>query len=115
MGNKVTIHDPRNWDNTYEVDLGEPVVETGAPVHYTPGEDKTTVTTDVGTARRGRPRKSLRTDTEPENGIYYTVNELAELLGVNKHTIQARLRDGTIRGRKLSGEWRIYRDALTNA
>lgn len=74
-----------------------------------------TITSTSGTARRGRPRKDLYTDTEPENGIYYTVNELAELLGVNKHTIQARLRDGTIRGRKLSGEWRIYRDALTNA
>ena len=112
---KVTIHDPRNWDNTHVIDIGEPVVETGAPVHYTPGDNKTTVTTNVGTARRGRPRKDLYTDVEPENGIYYTVNELAELLGVNKHTIQARLRDGTIRGRKLSGEWRIYRDALTNA
>lgn len=66
-------------------------------------------------AGRGRPRKQLRTDVEPENGIYYTVNEVAGILGVNKHTVQARLRDGTIRGRKLSGEWRIYRDALMNA
>lgn len=66
-------------------------------------------------AGRGRPRKQLSTDTEPENGIYYTVNEAAALLGVNKHTVQARLRDGTIRGRKLGGEWRIYRESLMSA
>ena len=66
-------------------------------------------------AGRGRPRKQVKTDVEPENGGDYTVNEVADILGVNKHTIQARLRDGTIRGRKLSGEWRIYRDALMNA
>ena len=49
---------------------------------------------------------------EPANGIYYTVDEAAELLGVHVRTVQARLRDGTLNGKKLSGVWRIYKDSL---
>lgn len=62
----------------------------------------------------GRPRKSLsgRITQEPANGSYYTVDEAAELLGVHRRTIQARLRDGTLSGKKLSGVWRIYKDSL---
>lgn len=62
----------------------------------------------------GRPRKQLSGSikTDPENGIYYTVDEAAEILGVHRHTIQARLRDGTLKGKKLSGVWRIYKDSL---
>ena len=62
----------------------------------------------------GRPRKELakRTSIEPENGRYYTVNEVAAILGVHPHTVQARLRDGTIKGRKLSGIWKIYKDEI---
>lgn len=62
----------------------------------------------------GRPRKELSgvIAQEPGNGVYYTVDEAAELLGVHRHTVQARLRDGTLRGKKLSGVWRIYADSL---
>jgi len=62
----------------------------------------------------GRPRKEIsgKITEEPENGIYYTVNEAAEILGVHKHTIQARLRDGTLKGKKLSGVWKIYKKSL---
>ena len=62
----------------------------------------------------GRPRKLLsgRITQEPANGSYYTVDEAAELLGVHRRTIQARLRDGTLNGKKLSGVWRIYKDSL---
>lgn len=62
----------------------------------------------------GRPRKTLSggIEKEPCNGIYYTVDEAAALLGVHRHTIQARLRDGTLKGKKLSGIWRIYADSL---
>ena len=62
----------------------------------------------------GRPRKDLSggITKDPTNGIYYTVDEVAELLGVHRRTVQARLRDGTLRGKKLSGVWRIYVDSL---
>lgn len=62
----------------------------------------------------GRPRKELSKSItqEPANGIFYTVNEAAELLKVNKHTVQSRLRDGTLKGKKLYGTWRIYKDSL---
>lgn len=62
----------------------------------------------------GRPRKELSgTITQaPANGTYYTVEEAAELLGVHVRTVQARLRDGTLNGKKLSGVWKIYPDSL---
>ena len=62
----------------------------------------------------GRPRKALagKITQEPENGIYYTVEETASILGVHVRTVQARLRDGTLKGKKLSGTWRIYKDSL---
>ena len=62
----------------------------------------------------GRPRKILNqsTTTPPANGIYYTVTEAAELLGIHRHTIQARLRDGTIKGKLMGNQWRIYKNEL---
>lgn len=61
----------------------------------------------------GRPRKQIAGLTqEPANGTFYTVDEVAQLLGVHVRTVQARLRDGTIKGKKLSGTWRIYKDSL---
>jgi len=64
----------------------------------------------------GRPRKAIagQIAQEPANGIYYTVDEAAELLGVHTLTIQRRLKSGEIAGKKLSGVWRIYKDALYN-
>lgn len=44
--------------------------------------------------------------------MYYTVEEAAELLGVHVRTVQARLRDGTLPGKKISGTWRIYPEAI---
>lgn len=62
----------------------------------------------------GRPRKNLhcRITQEPANGVYYTADEAAELLGVHVRTVQARLRDGTLKGKKLYGSWRIYKASL---
>ena len=62
----------------------------------------------------GRPRKNLSggITQEPANGIYYTVDEAAALLGVHVRTVQARLRDGTLHGKKISGAWRIYKDSM---
>lgn len=62
----------------------------------------------------GRPRKDLTNGTTkaPGNGMYYTVEEAAELLGVHVRTVQARLRDGTLPGKKISGTWRIYPEAI---
>ena len=44
---------------------------------------------------------------------YFTVRQAADALGVHIHTVQARLRDGTLKGKKLGGVWKIYRDSLT--
>ena len=63
--------------------------------------------------KRGRPVKDIpKTTTPPKNGIYYTVTEAVELLGLHRHTIQARLRDGSIRGKLTGNTWKIYKDAL---
>lgn len=65
--------------------------------------------------KRGRPFKELsvyRTNIPPRNGIYYTTAEAVELLGVHRNTLQARLRDGTLKGKQISQEWRIYKDTL---
>ena len=70
--------------------------------------------TTIGKHPGGRPRKELSgtIKQEPQNGNYYTVNEAAELLGIHRRTVQARLRDGTLKGKKLSGVWRIYKDSI---
>lgn len=62
----------------------------------------------------GRPRKELsgRIAQEPANGKYYTVEEAAQLLGVHIHTLQSRLRNGELSGKKIGGIWRIYKDSL---
>ena len=62
----------------------------------------------------GRPRKEIagKITQEPANGVYYTVEEAAQLLGVHIHTLQARLRSGEIAGKKISGFWRIYKNEL---
>lgn len=62
----------------------------------------------------GRPRKRIQVpaDALPQQA-YFTVEEVAQLTGYHIHTIQARLRDGTLKGKKLGGTWRIYREALT--
>lgn len=61
----------------------------------------------------GRPKReiSLNAADIPQQD-YFTVNEVAALTGAHIHTIQAKLRDGTLRGKKLGKEWRIYRDSL---
>lgn len=63
----------------------------------------------------GRPRKKIAVPEERLPQVpYLTVPEVAKLTGYHVRTIQARLRDGTLKGRKISGEWRIYREALTD-
>lgn len=59
----------------------------------------------------GRPRKEVTAAEIPQQD-YFTVREAAAILGVHKHTVQARLRDGTLKGKKLGGVWRIYNDSL---
>ena len=61
----------------------------------------------------GRPRKEVTAADIPQQD-YFTVQQAAEILDVHKHTVQARLRDGTLKGKKLGGVWRIYRDSLVN-
>ena len=61
----------------------------------------------------GRPRKQVTVEQATEKQ-YYTVQEVAALTNTHIHTIQARLRDGTLQGKKLGGVWRIYPDSLVN-
>lgn len=61
----------------------------------------------------GRPRKEMTAADIPQQD-YFTVQEAAAILDVHKHTVQARLRDGTLQGKKLGGVWKIYRDSLVN-
>lgn len=61
----------------------------------------------------GRPRKTVTASDVPMQD-YFTVDEAVKILGVHKHTIQARLRDGTLKGKKLGGVWKIYRASLLN-
>ena len=61
----------------------------------------------------GRPRKEVTAADIPQQD-YFTVQEAAAILDVHKHTVQARLRDGTLKGKKLGGVWRMYRDSLVN-
>ena len=61
----------------------------------------------------GRPRKEVTAADIPQQD-YFTVQDAAAILDVHKHTVQARLRDGTLKGKKLGGVWRIYRDSLVN-
>ena len=63
----------------------------------------------------GRPRKAITIpdDVLPDKEAF-TVPEIAELTGLHVRTIQARLRDGTLSGKRLGGTWKIYRDSLVN-
>lgn len=63
----------------------------------------------------GRPRKAITIpdDVLPDKQVF-TVPEVAEITGYHVRTIQARLRDGTLEGKRLGGTWRIYRDSLVN-
>ena len=61
----------------------------------------------------GRPRKAIILKDAPIKP-YYTVEDVAAMTGLHIHTIQARLRDGTIKGKKLGGIWKIYPDFLIN-
>lgn len=63
----------------------------------------------------GKPRKAITLPILPAGKAYLTVPELEELTGIHHHTIQARLRDGTIKGKKIGKEWRIYPDSLVPA
>lgn len=62
---------------------------------------------------RGRPRKAITipADQLPDQP-YFTVPEVADLTGYHVRTIQARLRDGTLEGKKLGNVWKIYRASL---
>lgn len=63
--------------------------------------------------KRGRPFKDIpKTTTPPENGDYYTIAEAVGILGLHRHTLQAWLRTGRIKGKLIGRTWRIYRDEL---
>lgn len=68
----------------------------------------------IGKHPGGRPRKELsnKIEADPVNGVFYTVPEAAALLGVHVRTLQSRLREGSIKGKKIGGIWRIYKTEL---
>lgn len=62
---------------------------------------------------RGRPFKAVPIiTTPPQNGSYYTIAEAVELTGLHRHTLQAWLREGRIKGKLIGRTWRIYKDEL---
>lgn len=71
---------------------------------------------------QGRPRKDIERakykklpqPLENEDGeLYFTVAQVVEYTGLHEQTIQARLRDGTLKGKKLGKCW--YIDATQDA
>lgn len=63
----------------------------------------------------GRPRKEVQKHIKDlPDKEYFTVQEVVEFTGLHSKTIQARLRDGTLRGKKLGKSWKIYRESLVN-
>lgn len=61
----------------------------------------------------GRPRKTIQITADKLPQVdYLTVEQVAELTKSHVRTIQARLRDGTLKGKKLGKEWRIYPSSL---
>lgn len=58
-----------------------------------------------------RPYKELTAASIPAQK-YFTVSEVAELTGSHIHTIQRRLREGKLQGKKLGGEWKIYAESV---
>lgn len=62
----------------------------------------------------GRPRRSIKIEDLPQQQ-YFTVPEVCALTGAHKQTVRARLRDGTLKGKKLAGQWRIYPESLAAA
>ena len=45
---------------------------------------------------------------------YFTTQEVAELAGVSDWTVKNRIKDGTLKAKKISNEWRIYPESLKN-
>lgn len=43
---------------------------------------------------------------------YFTTQEVARLAGVSDRTVKERIKDGTIKAKKIGGEWRIYPESL---
>lgn len=43
---------------------------------------------------------------------FYTPKELSEILSVHEKTVRRYLRDGTIEGRKLGGNWKVSKEVL---
>ena len=58
-----------------------------------------------------RPYKTLTADSIPAQQ-YFTVAEVAAITGSHIHTIQRRLREGKLQGKKLGGEWKIYAESV---
>lgn len=55
--------------------------------------------------------KKLTAATIPEQQ-YFTVAEVAAMTGSHIHTIQRRLREGKLQGKKLGREWKIYAESV---
>ena len=61
-----------------------------------------------------RPYKTLTTAAAIPAQQYYTVEEVAAMTGSHIHTIQRRLREGKLQGKKLGRQWKIYAESVNN-
>lgn len=61
----------------------------------------------------GRPLKPiLKTNLPPGNGIYYTIHEAEDITKLHRNTLERYLQKGRLKGKKVYGTWRIYKEEL---
>lgn len=61
----------------------------------------------------GRPLKPiLKTSMPPVNGVYYTIHEAEDITKLHRNTLERYLMNGRLKGKKVYGTWRIYKEEL---
>lgn len=59
----------------------------------------------------GRPKKELKPITNLEK-LYYSIDEVAQILGIHSNTVRRLIRTGELPAEKLGRQWRVSRTAF---